>query len=53
MEEGENMIRFTIDDGILNSNPTDTTLVNYLAVDSDMQKLNYENLGYTCNRMES
>ena len=53
VEESENMIRFTIDDSLLNSNPTDATLVNYLAADSDMQKLNYENIGYTCNKMES
>lgn len=53
IEESENMIRFTIDDSLLNSNQTDTTLSNHLATDPDTQKVNYENLGYTCNRMES
>lgn len=53
MKENENMVRFTIDNNLINNNQTDTTLVNYLAASPDMQKTNYENLGYTCNRMES
>lgn len=53
MEEQEKIVRFTIDNNLIKSNPMDNKLVNYLTSDPDLTRINFENMGYTCNKMES
>lgn len=49
----ETTTRFVIDSNLISSNPADKMLVNYLSNSPDSQKLYFESIGYTCNRMES
>lgn len=49
----ETSTRFVIDNNLISSNPADQTLINYLSNSPDTQKLYFESIGYTCNRMES
>lgn len=49
----ETSTRFVIDSNLVSSNPTDQMLINYLSNSPDSQKLYFESIGYTCNRMES